>query len=103
MPAPYDTEVVTSPTLDVITTRGLGLAMAIDDQPPQVVNLFTPLTYKDEDNLGRTFNVNVQNNACVMHFRQTVSNSGRHTLKTFTLFPPHRRWVGIATTPPQKL
>ena len=83
----YDVDVITSPTLDVIPTRGLGLAMAIDDQPPQVVNVFTPQTYKSEDNLGRAFNINVRNNARVMHFRQTVNNPGKHTLKISMVDP----------------
>ncbi len=83
----YDVDVITSPTLDVIPTRGLGLAMAIDDQPPQVVNVFTPQTYKDEDNLGRAFNINVRNNARVMHFRQTVSTPGKHALKIIMVDP----------------
>ena len=83
----YDVDVITSPTLDVIPTRGLGLAMALDDQPPQVVNVFTPQTYKDEDNLGRAFNINVRNNARVMHFRQTVNNPGKHILKISMVDP----------------
>lgn len=83
----YDVDVITSPTLDVISTRGLGLAVSIDDQPAQVVNVFTPATFKSQDFLGRAYNENVRNNARVMHFRQTVNNSGKHTLKISMVDP----------------
>ena len=65
----------------MIPTRGLGIAVSIDDQQPQVVNVFTPATFKDEDFLGRTFGENTRNNARVVRFRQTVRTPGKHTLK----------------------
>jgi hypothetical protein len=77
----YDVDLITSPTLDVIPTRGLGVAVSIDDQPPQVVNVFTSATFKDEDFLGRTFGQNTRNNARTMRFKQTISAPGKHTLK----------------------
>jgi hypothetical protein len=83
----YDVDLITGPTLDVIPTRGLGVAVSVDDQPPQVVNVFTPETYKSEDNLGRAYNENTRNNDRVMHFKQTVGAPGKHTLKITMVDP----------------
>ena len=83
----YDVDVITSPTMDVIPTRELGLALSIDDQPPQVVNVFTPANYKSEDFLGRNYGENVRNNTRVLHFKQTVSTPGKHTLKIIMVDP----------------
>ena len=83
----YDVDLITSPTLDVIPTRGLGLAVSIDDQPPQVVNVFTPDTFRSEDFLGKGFNENTRNNARIMHFKQTVDAPGKHTLKIAMVDP----------------
>ena len=83
----YDVDVITSPTLDVIPTRALALAVSIDDQPAQVVNVFTPATFKDEDFLGRDFNNNTRNNTRILHFKQTISIPGKHTLKIHMVDP----------------
>ena len=83
----YDVDIFTSPTLDVIPTRALALAVSVDDQPPQVVNVFTPATFKSEDFLGRAYNENTRNNARVLHFKQTVSDPGKHTLKIHMVDP----------------
>jgi hypothetical protein len=83
----YDVDVITSPTLDVLPTRTLALALSIDDQPVQVVGPFAPATFKDEDNLGRNFNENTRNNTRVLHFKQTVSTPGKHILKIHMVDP----------------
>jgi len=83
----YDVELVTSPTMDVIPTRSLGIAMSIDDQPPEIKNAFSPATYKDEDFLGRNYNENVRNNTRVLRFRQTVGTPGKHTLRIHMVDP----------------
>jgi hypothetical protein len=83
----FDVDLITSPTLDVIPTRGLGIAVSIDDQPPQAVNVFTPATFKDEDFLGRKFNENTRNNARTVKFTQTVNAPGKHTLKISMVDP----------------
>jgi hypothetical protein len=83
----YDVDVITSPTLDVIPARALSLAVSVDDQPAQVLNVFTPATFKDEDFLGGKFNGNVRNNARVLHFNQTISTPGKHTLKIHMVDP----------------
>ncbi len=86
-PGRYQVDVVTGPTLDVIPTRGLGLAVSLDDQPRQVVNVFTPATFKDEDFLGRSHYVNDANNARVLHFTVDAAAPGRHTLKLTMVDP----------------
>ncbi len=73
--------------MDVIPTRALGLAVSIDDQPAQVVNVFTPANYKSEDFLGRNYNENTRNNTRVLHFKQTVGAPGKHTLKIHMVDP----------------
>jgi len=83
----YNVDVITSPTMDVIPTRGLGLALSVDDQPPQVINAFSSATYKDEDFLGRNYNENTRNNTRVMHYKQTVRTPGKHTLKIHMVDP----------------
>jgi hypothetical protein len=85
--ATYDVELITSPTLDVIPTRALAVAVSWDDQPPQVDNVFTPATFKDEDFLGRRYNENTRNNTRVLRFRQTVEAPGKHTLKIHMVDP----------------
>ena len=83
----FNVELITGPTLNIIPTRGLGIAVSIDDQPPQTVNVFTPATYKDEDFLGRTFNENTRNNARTMHFTQKIEAPGRHNLRISMVDP----------------
>ena len=83
----FDVEVYTSPTLDVIPTRALALAFSLDDQPPQVVNVFTPATFKSEDFLGRAFGDNARNQTRVLHFKQAVSTVGKHTFKIHMVDP----------------
>jgi hypothetical protein len=83
----YDVDLITSPTMDVIPTRGPGVAMSVDNQPPQVVNVFTPDTFQSEDFMGRAYNENTRNNDQVMHFKQTVGTPGKHTLKITMVDP----------------
>jgi hypothetical protein len=83
----YEVELITGPTLNVIPTRGLGIAVSLDDQPPQVVNVFTPETYKEQDFLGMAHYNNTANNARVLRFTVNVSAPGRHTLKITMVNP----------------
>ena len=65
-PGVYDVDLITSSTLNVIPTRTLAIAISLDDERPQVVDVFSPATYQDEDFLGRKFNQNTRNNARVL-------------------------------------
>ncbi|MGN6626330.1 MAG: glycosyl hydrolase 115 family protein [Tepidisphaeraceae bacterium] len=79
-PGTYDIDVITGPTLDVIPTRRLGLSVSVDNQPPEIVEVFTPKTSKSEDFLGQAYGMNTRNNARTMHFTQTFAQGGRHLL-----------------------
>jgi hypothetical protein len=83
----FNVDLITGPTLNIIPTRGLGIAISFDDQPPQVVNVFTPDTYKSEDFLGRAFNDNTRNNARTMRFTRKIEAAGRHTLQISMVDP----------------
>jgi len=86
-PGDYGIDLVTNPTLDLYPGRALGVAVSIDDQSPQVVNVFTPQTQRDETFLGRSFYGNARNNSRVMHFKQSVSEAGKHTLRITMVDP----------------
>jgi hypothetical protein len=83
----YDVELITGPTLNIMSSLALGIAVSIDDQPLQVVNVYTPATMKAEDFMGRNHTANVQNNARAMHFTQKVDAPGRHTFKVSMVDP----------------
>lgn len=65
----YDLDNSTSPTLDVIPTRSLALAVSTDNQPSQVVNVITPVTFKSKGFLGCGFGENTLNQARVLRFK----------------------------------
>jgi hypothetical protein len=84
----YEIDLITSPTLDAIRGRGLGIGVSIDGQPPQVVNVFTPETMKDETpHFSRNYHKSVSDNARVMRFTQIVEKPGKHTLKLTMVDP----------------
>lgn len=77
----YNVDLITGPTLNVIPTRGLGVAVSIDAQATQVVNVFNAQTGKDEDFLGKNHYRNTSNNARTLSFIQEIATTGKHTLK----------------------
>ena len=84
----FEIDLITSPTLDAIRGRGLGIGVSIDGQPPQVVNVFTPKTMKDETpHFSRNYHKSVSDNARVMRFTQIVEKPGKHTLKLTMVDP----------------
>jgi hypothetical protein len=83
----YHISLTTSPTLDIVPDRKLGIAVSIDDGPPQVVEVFTPQTQKTESFLGEAHYANDANNARTMRFSQTVTTPGRHTLRLTMVDP----------------
>ena len=83
----YKIDLVTGVTLDAFPGRALAIAVAIDEQEPQVVKVFTPETQKDETFLGNSLFENDKNNARIMHFQQTVDVPGRHTLRITMVDP----------------
>src|SRR5436190_21083771 len=55
----------------------LAIAVSFDDQPLQVITVFTPATFKEEDFLGRKFG---RNNTRVVRVKQMI-NAGKHIFK----------------------
>jgi len=86
-PGDYAIDLVTNPTLDLYPGRALGVAVSIDDQSPQVVNVFTPQTQREETFLGRSYYGNARNNSRLMHFKQSVGQAGKHTLRITMVDP----------------
>ena len=86
-PGSYHITVTTSPTLDIVPERKLGLAVSIDDGPRQVVEVFAPETRATESFLGRACYENDANNARIMHFSQTITTVGRHALRISMVDP----------------
>jgi len=83
----YHVSLTTSPTLDIVPDRKLGIAVSIDSGPPQVVEVFTPQTRTAESFLGNSHYENDANNARTMRFSQTVTTPGRHTLRLTMVDP----------------
>ena len=86
-PGDYAVDLVTNPTLDLYPGRALSVAVSVDDQPPQVVSVFTPTTGKDETFLGRRYDENTRSNSRIMHFSQSVLTPGKHTLRIAMVDP----------------
>jgi hypothetical protein len=87
----YKVELITSPTLDLLKGRGYGIAVSIDNQPPQVVSVFHPENPKEYKEVmpyfSHKYHKTVSDNARVMQFTQTVDKPGKHTLKLFMVDP----------------
>jgi len=83
----YQVRLETNPTLNLIPARGLRVAVALDEQPPQVVNVFAPQTRKDEDFLGWRHGVNTRDGVRIMNFEVEVPSPGRRTLKLSMVDP----------------
>jgi hypothetical protein len=73
-------ELVASPSLDVIGGRGLRYAIALDEQPPQVVDL---LAGETEKSWGRS----VIEAARIGRSRHSVGTPGRHVLRLWMVDP----------------
>jgi hypothetical protein len=83
----YQVDVITGTTLDFHADNNLGLAVALDNQLPDVRYVFTPETRASQTFLGKAFQENAENNARTMHFTVTADKAGRHVLKLTMVDP----------------
>lgn len=83
----YASDLVTNPTLDLYPGRGLSVAVSIDDQPLQVVDVFSANIKVDETFLGKDYDKNTRNNSRVLHFQQNVSMPGVHIVRITMVDP----------------
>jgi hypothetical protein len=85
--ATYQVDLVTSPGLDNYPGRTLAIAVSVDDQAPQIVQVFTPATAKEETFLGKRHYKNAGDNARIMHVDVRIDAPGRHDLKITMVDP----------------
>lgn len=83
----WQVDLLTAPTLDNYPDRELAVAVAIDDQSPQIVRVFAPATRVDQTFLGKYHLENTSANARVMHFTVNVGSPGQRTLKIIMVDP----------------
>jgi len=69
-----------APTFNIYNDEGLELAVSIDDEEPQIVNMHKDFTFQDWEEA-------VRNNCRVVTSTHTVSNPGSHTLKIWMVDP----------------
>jgi hypothetical protein len=82
-----EVDLITGLTLDIIPGRQLGIAVGVDNQEPQVVNVFTPENAQFETFNGRNYYGNAANNDRVMKFNVNVDKPGKHVLKLIMVDP----------------
>ena len=74
---------ITSPTLNFDSTRGLALAVSLDDAPPQTVTV-VPKGYDiGNRQYSRDWENSVKDNARVVKTKLAVAKPGYHTLKVW--------------------
>jgi hypothetical protein len=69
-----------APTLNIYNDEGLELAVSIDDEKPQIMNMHKDFTFQDWEEA-------VRNNCRVVTSTHTISNPGSHTLKVWMVDP----------------
>lgn len=69
-----------SPTLEFNGNKGLKLAVSIDNQPPQILEMHADRSLKEWERM-------VANNAKYLKTKLTISEKGRHTLKIWAIDP----------------
>jgi hypothetical protein len=68
------------PTRRINDTRGLRYAIAVDDEPPQIVDF-------NERTEGPRWAQNVQRNAAINSTKHKITSAGSHTLRIWTVDP----------------
>ena len=87
-------DLITGPTMDFVPGRGLRLAVAFDDQPPQVIDAFAKQAYDNpakrpdlSSPAARDWHTWVKDNARKMSSTHTIDEAGVHTLKVWMVDP----------------
>jgi len=80
--------------MDFVPGRGLRLAVAFDDQPPQVIDAFAKQAYDNpakrpdlSSPAARDWHTWVKDNARKMSSTHTIDEAGVHTLKVWMVDP----------------
>jgi hypothetical protein len=79
------TNLILSPTLNFVAGRGLRIAVSIDEEAPQIVDIL-PANYNAQ-NGNRDWEESVRNNARTITTSHTISSAGYHTLKVWMVDP----------------
>ena len=78
---------MTAPPLANDPGRELAVAVAVDDDTPQVARVFTPTTRADQTFLGKYHYKNTSENARTMRFTVKVPGPGKYDLKIIMVDP----------------
>lgn len=81
-PGKVDVDVIIGPTLNFVPGRGLRLAVAFDDERPQVVDAFP----RRPESYG-SWAASVQDNARTLRSSHEIKKAGKHTLKITMVDP----------------
>ena len=84
-PGEVTSTLILAPTLNFMPDRPLRIAVAFDDEAPQVLTI-VPAGY-DARNGNRDWEASVRNNARVVTAAHTVASAGPHTLRVWMVDP----------------
>jgi hypothetical protein len=84
-PGALTTTLVLGPTLNFMPGRPLRVAVSVDDEAPQIVDV-VPAQY-DAQNGNRDWEASVRNNARTVTTAHRVAQAGYHTLKVWMVDP----------------
>ncbi len=76
----YNVDLYLSPTLNIYNDEGLEVAVSIDDQAPQILNMHEGRSFQDWEE-------SVRNNMTLVSSKHGISLPGNHTLKVWMVDP----------------
>jgi len=76
---------ITAPTLNFVPGRGLRLAVSVDDEPSQLLDVVSAETNARDSN--RNWEESVKNNARYAQAKVAIPQPGYHTLKFWMVDP----------------